>query len=481
MTQQAGAPDWEGRTIIDRSGEKIGRIEDIFLLEETGRPEWALVKLGRRKSSATLVPLAGASPAGDDVRSTLHKSVVEQAPRLDADADPSEEQVNAFYRHYGAGLGGGGRSDTEHGNGGGDGDGEGTRATAVAGSAPNRGSGGSGGQNAAAGSALKRTVKEFSEDKLTHWAAALTYYAILSVFPALIAIVSILGLIGSSAIQPLIDNLGTVAPGPAKEIMTSALEGLQTGGGAGVLFFISLAGAIWAASGYISAFMDASNSIYDTEEGRGFLKRLPLRIGITILMLVLLSASALAVVLTGPIAKQAGNLFGVGESAVSVWNIAKWPVLVLIVAFMFAVLYYTTPNVKQPGLKAVLPGGALAVILWIVVSVAFAFYVASFGSYNKTYGALGGVIVFMVWLWLTNLAILLGAEYARLAIMLNDARGWAKGTLPTYQDRKAFFESIVNGEPDPIDLLRAGGERAVLDLIATAQRASVEGGAHASA
>ncbi len=458
MTQQAGAPDWEGRTIIDRSGEKIGKIEDIFLVEETGRPEWALVKLGRRKGSATLVPLAGASPAGDDVRSTLHKSVVEQAPRLDADADPSEEQVNAFYRHYGVGLGGGGRGDTEHGNGGGDGDGEGTRATAVhetfaqaheapvrtheapaqpqeapargrddrsqarggplhlrgasrAGSAPNRGSGGSGGQNAAAGSALKRTVKEFSEDKLTHWAAALTYYAILSVFPALIAIVSILGLIGSSAIQPLIDNLGTVAPGPAKEIMTSALEGLQNGGGVGVLFVISLAGAIWAASGYISAFMDASNSIYDTEEGRGFLKRLPLRIGITILMLVLLSASALAVVLTGPIAKQAGNLFGVGESAVSVWNIAKWPVLVLIVAFMFAVLYYTAPNVKQPGLKSVMPGGALAVILWIVVSVAFAFYVANFGSYNKTYGALGGVIVFMVWLWLTNLAILLGAEF----------------------------------------------------------------------
>ncbi len=125
MTQQPGAPDWEGRTIIDRSGEKIGKIEDIFLVEETGRPEWALVKLGRRKSSATLVPLAGASPAGDDVRSTLHKSVVEQAPRLDADADPSEEQVNAFYRHYGVGLGGGGRGDSEHGNGGGDGDGEG--------------------------------------------------------------------------------------------------------------------------------------------------------------------------------------------------------------------------------------------------------------------------------------------------------------------------------------------------------------------
>jgi membrane protein len=157
--------------------------------------------------------------------------------------------------------------------------------------------------------------------------------------------------------------------------------------------------------------MDASNAIYDTEEGRSLVKRLPLRLGITVLMLVLLSASALAVVLTGPVAQQAGNLFGVGGSAVSVWNVVKWPVLVLIVAFMFAVLYYTAPNVKQPGFKSVLPGGGLAVALWILASAAFAIYVASFASYNKTYGALGGVIVFLVWLWLTNLAILLGAEF----------------------------------------------------------------------
>ena len=135
------------------------------------------------------------------------------------------------------------------------------------------------------------------------------------------------------------------------------------------------------------------------------------RIAITVLMLVLLTVSAVAVVLSGPVAEQVGSLFGIGDSALALWDIAKWPVLVLIVAFMFAVLYYTAPNVKQPGLKSVLPGGALAVILWIVVSVAFAFYVANFGSYNKTYGALGGVIVFMVWLWLTNLAILLGAEF----------------------------------------------------------------------
>lgn len=387
MTDQPGsALDWEGRTMLDRAGERIGTIEDIFLVEETGRPEWALVRLGRIRSSATLVPLAGASVANGDVRTGVEKAVVDDAPRLDG-ADPSEPEVDALYRHYG--VGGAQESPAP--------------PTAPAPARRN--------PSAPTGSTLKRTVAEFSDDNLTHWAAALTYYGVLSIFPALLAVVSILGLIGSSAIDPLLDNVGDVAPGPAQEILTSSLEGLQNGGGAGLLFVLALAGAIWSASGYISAFMDASNAIYDTEEGRGFVQRLPLRLGVTVLMLVLLSVSAVAVVLTGPIAQEVGNIVGVGDGAVSIWSIAKWPVLVLVVAFMFAVLYYVSPNVKQPGLTSVLPGGLLAVGLWILVSVLFAVYVASFGSYNQTYGALGGVIVFMVWLWLTNLAILLGAEF----------------------------------------------------------------------
>ncbi len=383
----AGALDWEGRTMLDRSGERIGRIEDIFLVEETGRPEWALVKLGRIRSSATLVPLDGASADNGDVRARVEKRTVDAAPRLDGDADPSEQQVDALYRHYGA-------------------NGSHESPAQPASPAPR-----SSGQSTSTGATLKRTVAEFSDDNLTHWAAALTYYGVLSIFPALLAAISILGLFGSSAIDPLIDNAGDLAPGPAQDILTSSLEGLQSSSGAGLLFVIALAGAIWAASGYISAFMDASNAIYDAEEGRGFLQRLPLRLGITVLMLVLLSVSAVAVVVTGPIAEAVGGVVGAGDSAVSIWNIAKWPVLVLVVAFMFAVLYFTAPNVKQPGLKSVMPGGLLAVALWIVVSVLFAVYVASFGSYNKTYGALGGVIVFMVWLWLTNIAILLGAEF----------------------------------------------------------------------
>jgi membrane protein len=383
----ATATDWEGQTMLDRAGEKLGTIEEIYLVEETGQPEWAVVKLAGLGGHRKLVPLAGAAPTDRGIRVACEKAVVEDAPAIDGDGEPSERQVADVYRHYGIGEDAGDRGGRSR-------------------ERPRRGA-----RQANAGSTLKRTVKEFSDDNLTHWAAALTYYGVLSIFPALLAVVSILGLIGSSAIQPLIDNLTTVAPGPAKQIVTSALKGLQQSSGTGVLFVVALAGAIWSASGYISAFMDASNAIYDTAEGRPIWKKLPLRIGITVLMLVLLSVGAVAVVLTGPVAEQAGKLFGVGDSALQAWNIAKWPVLVLIASFMFAVLYYSTPNVKQPGLGSVLPGGLLAVVLWIVASAAFALYVASFASYNKTYGALGGVIVFLVWLWLTNLAILLGAEF----------------------------------------------------------------------
>lgn len=437
------APDWEGRTLLDASGEKIGKIEEIYLVEETGQPEWALVKVGRLGSRTTLAPLKGAEPVDEGIRIAFEKGQIKEAPPVDRDAEPSEDQVVAVYRHYGLDYDDGsssaaanGGTQTHPGNGASAAGHTGqetherhetqvaqhvqqdthheTREHHARQTGPERERKDErppARQHAAGGSMLKRVAKEFSDDKITHWAAALTYYGVLSIFPALIAIVAILGLIGSSAIQPLIDNLGAVAPGPANDILTGALESAQNGSGHGLLFIVSLAAAIWAASGYISGFMDASNAIYDVEEGRSIWKKLPLRVGITVLMLILLVASALAVVLTGPVAEQAGNLFGVGSAALDVWDIAKWPVLALIVSFMFALLYYASPNVKQPGIKSVVPGGAVAVILWVLASVLFAFYVASFGSYNKTYGTMGGVIVFLVWLWLTNIAILLGAEF----------------------------------------------------------------------
>ena len=284
--------------------------------------------------------------------------------------------------------------------------------------------------------ALKRTVREFKEDNLTDWAAALTYYGVLAIFPALIVLVSILGLIGESATQPLIDNLGTVAPGPAKEIFTNAIENLQGDqGAAGVLFVIGLLGALWSASGYVAAFMRASNSIYDMEEGRPVWKTLPVRVGLTIVLLTLLAVTTIAVVVTGGLAEKVGDLIGLGSTAVTVWNIAKWPVLLLVVSFMFALLYWAAPNVKQPGFRWVSPGGVLAVIGWLIASGAFAFYVGNFGSYNKTYGALGGVIVFLVWLWISNIMILLGAEFNA---ELERGRAIQGGMRP--EDREPFAE-----------------------------------------
>jgi len=258
---------------------------------------------------------------------------------------------------------------------------------------------------------LKRTFGEFKEDNLTDWAAALTYYGIVSIFPALIALVSILGLIGQSATKPLLDNLGSFAPGPAHEILSNALHGLtQSRSPAGILFIVGLAGAIWSASGYIGAFIRASNVIWDVEEGRPIWRTIPLRVVVTIVMLVLLAASAFAVVVTGPLADRVGKLLGIGGAAVTAWDIAKWPVLILVVSLMFSVLYYASPNVRQPGFKWVTPGGILAVVVWILASAAFGLFVANFGSYNKTYGSLGAIVIFLVWLWLTNVAILLGAE-----------------------------------------------------------------------
>ena len=283
------------------------------------------------------------------------------------------------------------------------------------------------------GGVLKRTFREFQADNLTDRAAALTYYGILAIFPALIALVSVLGLVGHSATQALLNNLDKLAPGPAQQIFTGAVKGLQHNrGAAGIIFIIGVAGAVWSASSYIAAFMRASNAIYNVPEGRPVWKTIPVRVGVTFVMLVLLAASAFAVVVTGGLARQVGNLVGVGSSAVTVWDIAKWPVLLLIVSFMFSILYWAAPNVKHPGFQWLSPGGIFAVAVWVIASAAFALYVSNFGSYNKTYGALAGIIIFLVWLWISNTAILLGAE-----LNAELARGRAmEGGLP--EDHEPF-------------------------------------------
>jgi len=262
------------------------------------------------------------------------------------------------------------------------------------------------------GKVLKRTIAAFRKNNLTVWAAALTYYGVLSIFPALLALVSILGLIGKSATQPLINNLSSVASGPAKQIITSAIQNLQSGrGGAGVLFVVALAGALWSASGYVAAFMQGSNVIYGVGEGRPIWKTVPTRLLTTLVLLLLLALAAVGVTFTGGLATQAGKLLGAGSSAVTIWDIAKWPVILAIVLTMLSILYWASPNVKHPRFRWVSAGGILGVVVSIIASAGFALYVANFASYNKTYGAFGGVIVFLVWLWISNIAILLGAEF----------------------------------------------------------------------
>jgi membrane protein len=258
---------------------------------------------------------------------------------------------------------------------------------------------------------LKRTVREFRDDNLTDWAAALTYYGILALFPALIVLVSILGLIGESATQPLLDNLGKLAPGAANDVVSGAVRQISANqGAAGVAFVFGLATALWSASSYVGAFIRASNAIYEMEEGRPFWKLRPIQIAITVVMILLLALCAIAVVVTGPLAQQVGDVIGAGSAAVTAWDIAKWPVIAAVIVTMFAILYWAAPNVKQPGFRWITPGGIAALVLWVLASAGFALYVALFASYNKTYGSLAGVVVFLVWMWISNLAILLGAE-----------------------------------------------------------------------
>jgi membrane protein len=260
---------------------------------------------------------------------------------------------------------------------------------------------------------LKRTFTEFSEDNMSDWAAALTYYGLLSLFPALIALVSILGLFGNPAAttKTITDVVTQLGPKSAADTFAGPVRSITSNrGAAGVLFFVGLGAALWSASGYVGAFMRAANVIYETPEGRPFWKLRPLQILVTFVMIVMLALLALGIVLTGPVVGAVGGAIGVGSTAQTVWSIAKWPVMLIVVILMFGVLFHTAPNVKLPGFKWVTPGAVLAIVVWIVASALFAFYVANFGSYDKTYGTLGGLVVLLMWLWITNCALLLGME-----------------------------------------------------------------------
>ncbi|HWV86508.1 MAG TPA: YihY/virulence factor BrkB family protein [Capillimicrobium sp.] len=261
---------------------------------------------------------------------------------------------------------------------------------------------------------LKRTVKEFQEDNITDWAAALTYYAVLALFPALIALVAVVGLVGQypETTNAILDVLRSAGAGP--DIVNSVgdtIDGIvRNKGGAGALLGFGLLGALWSASGYVGAFMRASNAIWEIPEGRPFWKLRPFQVFVTLGMVLAMAFVLIALVVSGPLAEAIGEEVGLGSEAVTAYSILKWPLMAAVVAFVLAILYYVAPNARLPKFPWISPGAVVALAIWAVATVGFFFYVRNFGSYNATYGALGGAISMLVWLWITNIAILFGQQ-----------------------------------------------------------------------
>lgn len=305
---------------------------------------------------------------------------------------------------------------------------------------------------------LRRVRTEFGRDNLLDLAAGLTYYAVLSVVPGLVVLVALLGLAGPDTTQQLISQVEAVAPGSASGVVRTLVEQAQSNQkGAGISAVIGLAVALWSASGYVSAFMRASNVVYGIREGRPMWKTIPVRLAVTLLAVVLLVAGTVIVVVSGPVAQQAGDLVGAGDLTVTLWGILKWPVLLVIITVLLAVLFWASPNAKQGGVRWVSPGGVVAVLVWLVVSGLFALYVATAASYDSTYGTLGGVVVFLVWLWLTNIAVLLGAE---VNAELDHARAISEG-LP--EDVQPFAEPRDTRKLDDTDKAEVARAQAARD------------------
>ncbi|MCW2504351.1 MAG: YihY/virulence factor BrkB family protein [Actinomycetia bacterium] len=260
---------------------------------------------------------------------------------------------------------------------------------------------------------LKRSFKEFSDDNCTDWAAALTYYGIQALFPAVIVLVALVGLVsnGPKTVDTLLNVIKDLGAGSAVAALKGPItEVVNARKAAGFGLVFGLVGALWSASGYVGAFTRASNAIYEVEEGRPIWKLRPQQILVTLGALVAVAMVAAGLVVSGPVAQWIGDRLGIGHTAVTVWNIGKWPVLILIVTILISTLYWFAPNVRQPRFRWFTVGGAVALLTWIAASAAFGFYVSNFSSYNKTYGSLGAIIAFLVWLYISNCAILLGAE-----------------------------------------------------------------------
>jgi membrane protein len=296
---------------------------------------------------------------------------------------------------------------------------------------------------------VKRVFSGFRDDNVTDWAAALTYYAVLSIFPAFIALISILGLVVDPATitRVVTDVVAQLGPSDAVNTFKGPIEQISANRETalfGLIFGVAI--AIWTASNYVGAFMRASNAVYDRDEGRPFWKLKPLQLIVTLVLVLMAALVVLSLIVTGPVAKAIGDAVGLGDAAVTAWNIAKWPVMLVVVMLMLALLYWSAPNAKPAGFRWISPGSVVAVLLWVVASAGFAFYVANFGSYNKTYGALAGVIVFLVWMWITNIAVLLGAE---INAETERARELEAGVPGAEEDIQAPYRDEPKEEREP--------------------------------
>lgn len=260
---------------------------------------------------------------------------------------------------------------------------------------------------------FRKAVREFSSDQCTDQAAALTYYTVLSIFPGLLAIVSLLGIFGQGekSTGAMLDLLRELVPAEAVQVLQQPIQQLTSSNTAGLALVIGIVGAVWSASGYVGAFGRVMNRIYEVDEGRPFWKLRPVMLLVTIVIVVLGALMLFMLVTSGPIASAIGGLVGMDKAALAVWNIVKWPLLVVAAVVAIALLYYATPNVKQPKFRWISMGAFIALLVLAVTTVGFGFYVANFSNYNRTYGAIGGVIVLLLWLWLANLSLLFGAEF----------------------------------------------------------------------
>jgi membrane protein len=275
---------------------------------------------------------------------------------------------------------------------------------------------------------LKRSRAEFRNDNLTTLAAALTYYGVLAMVPGLLVLFTALGLFGKHVTQKVAAQVNHVAPGSAGHFVQTLLHQAQSHkAGTGITAIVGLVIALWSASSYVNGFRQASNVIYGIGEGRPLWKTISIRLAVTVFAVVILMLCAVIVVVSGSIANEIGNAIGVGHTAVVIWGVAKWPVLVVLVSVLLAVLFWASPNAKQAGIKWISPGGVVATVIWLIVSALFAIYVANFSSYNKTYGPLAGIVILLIWLWLSNIAILLGAE---INAELDHAKAVADGLPP---------------------------------------------------